>query len=134
MLLAGSLSFWLGVPAESHNTTDLFQLLQLSEVDLVQKDSLQYGNLFFCKIQVEADSLPNFLAQLDTMQMTRGSAEKPIALELERPWWDPPPNTPGLYWRKKAVTIWSPKDYPDIFYAVTKVNGEGEEPSTANRP
>ena len=134
LLIAGGLSFWLGVPEENHDTNHLFERLQLTEVALAQKDSLQYGNLFFCKVQIEKDSLPAFLHQLESLETSTGPTEKPIALKLERPWWDPPHKTEGTYWRQPAVTLWSPKGSPGLFYAVAKVDGAGEEPAISNTP
>lgn len=100
----------------------------------MEQDSLRFGHLFFCKIRVEPESLAGFRTELSTFQSSVGVARKPISLKLERDWWQPPTDVEGTYWEKDRVTLWSPKDQPDLFYGVVHLGSAGDEVEATKIP
>lgn len=127
LLLATSLRFWIGVPTEVAESGDLFGRLGITGVEVVDANSLQFGKMFFSRFQVEPDSLASFVQQLKGFERTQGLPKKPTILKLDRPWWDPDTKTEGTTWKLDLVTIWSPQDHPDVFYAVVEGEAAGVE-------
>lgn len=114
------LTSWMGVPKEEYQAPRLFELLELSEVPLKEMHTLQYGALFFCRLRLEPQAVKPFYDQLEGVETSQGKAEPPIALKLEREWWDPGETEIGTYWRYGPVTLWSPDPHPDLVYAVVR--------------
>lgn len=132
ILCSLALRYGLGVPAEQQDSAELFSTLGLSEVALVERNSLLYGNLFFCRIRVQAESLAPFVGQLEGFEQSQGAPEKPISLKLEREWWNLPEGE-GQYWKNKTVTLWSPLAQPDLFFAVVRLSA-GDEVEVSKTP
>jgi hypothetical protein len=126
LLLALVLSRWLGTPRETFDGKAVFAQLGLAPVPVAGLHSLAYSKLFFARIRTEPQQRAALLRSLAALRVSRGKADKPIALELERPWWDPPEGVEGTYWRAGGTTVWNPDSLPDLFYAVVLLPGEGD--------
>lgn len=120
LLSAIVLSRWLGVPSELNESQPIFTQLGLSEVGLTEQNSLQYGQLFFCRLRVTPDELKKFVDQLQSFETREGKPQRPITLKLERAWWDPDEMAVGTTWSKGPITLWSPQKQPDLFYGAVR--------------
>jgi hypothetical protein len=129
VLLSLALTQWLGVPDETLKARPIFEKLSLNEVPTLEQHSLHYGHLFFARLRLKPEGVKPFYDQLQGMQTSHGRAEPPIALKLEREWWDPSETDEGTFWRFHNVTLWSPDNYPDLIYAVAR---EGDATEDAN--
>ncbi len=109
---------WLGTPREGFEPSYIFARLSVTPVETVSTHSLAYGNLLFIRLELDEGARKALLPSLSSFQVSRGKAEKPIALKLERAWWNPPEGEQGTLWRNGGVSIWNPDSRPDIFYAV----------------
>lgn len=124
-----AMRLWLGVPTEYHENNQIFSRLEVPSVNLSEAESLQFGKMFFCRLRVERDGLPDFLASLDSFEQSKGKPETPISFDLERAWWDVERGAEGQYWKRGTVVLWSPQKDPGLFYGVVsgQTSGEGDE-------
>ena len=134
LLLSTILRFWIGVPTEVAASDQLFERLQIANVEVREANSLQFGKMFFCRFQVEPDSLSTLRTHFEDYEQSVGLPEKPISLKLDRPWWDPDLTVEGTTWHRDLVTVWSPKDHPDLFYAVVEGSSAGDEVEVTKTP
>jgi hypothetical protein len=118
LLLALVLSQWLGTPQEQLDQDYVFSRLEVPRVPATSLNSLAYGQLFFVRLDLTAEARKTFLRSLAGFAVERGLSVKPISLKLERPWWDPPDQEEGTFWKRGEVTIWNPDSQPESFYAV----------------
>lgn len=132
LLSAFILSQWMGVAVESRESAPIFEQLNLEEVPLLEQQSLVYGNLYFCRLRLKPEGVKPFYDQLAHLPTKEGKPEPPISLRLQREWWDPDSTLDGVYRTYDRVTLWAPKEYPDLVYGVVKV--EGDAPPGANEP
>lgn len=131
LLFAVLLRGWLGVPNEELAPEEAFTEIRLNPVSLQEYHSLYYGNLLFVRFRVDPEELAQLVSQMDDWESVEGPADKPITLELERPWWDPPKNENGVLRREGAVSVWNSLRQPDLFYAVAERPGAGDTESSA---
>ena len=118
LLSALVLARWLETPRESFPPSEVFSRLGLPEVSTTSMHSLSYGNLFFIRMTLDDEPRKDLLRSLTGFEVSRGEAEKPIALELEREWWSPPRKQQGTTWTREDITVWNPDSEPETFYAV----------------
>jgi hypothetical protein len=126
LLLSFGLTQWLGVADEDQPAAGIFERLALNEVPMLEFHSLHYGHLFFARLRLKPEGVKPFYDQLEGKDTSHGRAEPPIALKLEREWWDPKDTDEGTYWRYDNVTLWSPDGHPDLLYGVTR-EGDANE-------
>lgn len=117
-LFALVLSQWLGTPRERVEEQEVFSLLRVAPVRTVSNHSLVYGQILFSRIELTGGERTEFLRALSDFEVSRGVAERPISLKLERMWWSPPGGEEGTYWKREEATIWSPDRYPETFFVV----------------
>lgn len=129
IVLSFALSNWLGVPDEVWKAGPIFERLTLTEVPTLEQHSLNYGNLYFCRLRLKPEGVKPFYAQLEDRETYHGRVEPPIGLKLEREWWDPGETAEGTYFKYGKVTLWSPDGHPDLVYGVIH---EGEARQGAN--
>lgn len=113
-----SMRLWLGVPKEAYPPAELFRQLQVRPVAVSESNALQFGQMFFCKLQLNTQDVPGFVASLNEFERSTGRPVRPISFKLERGWWDVDLSAEGVCWKKPGVTIWSPLDRPEVFYGV----------------
>jgi hypothetical protein len=118
LLSAVLLARWLDTPRENYSPEEVFARLELPPVPTTSLHSLAYGNLLFVRLQVDDSARKALLRSLSSYEVSRGEAEKPISLELEREWWSPPRQQPGTRWTRGEVTVWNADHQADFFYAV----------------
>ncbi len=128
LVLSGALHWWLGVPDEERKASGIFMLIDRETVPVLESHSLQFEKLFFCRILLKPEGVKPFYDQLGDAEKSVGKAEPPIALKLEREWWDPSETEEGTYYRYQSVTLWSPLSHPDLIYGVVR---EGDVPEDA---
>ena len=131
IVLSGALHWWLGVPDEEAQASGIFMFIDKETVPVLESHSLQFEKLFFCRILLKPEGVKPFYDQLSEAEKSVGKAEPPIALKLEREWWDPSETDQGTYFRYGRVTLWSPLDHPDLIYGVVRGPGEGDAPEDA---
>lgn len=124
LFLAIAMSKWLGVPSELNEPQVIFTQLRMSDVEVTEQNSLQYGKLFFFRLRVAPDELKKFVDQLQSFETREGKPQRPITLKLERAWWDPDELAEGTTWSKDLVTLWSPQKQPDLFYGAVRIDEE----------
>lgn len=120
-VLALTLATWLGTPRESLDNATVFAQLGLPEVACRQQ-SLAYGELLFVRLDLAPESRVAFLQALadPAFAVSRGRPQKPIALKLERDWWNPPEKQEGTLWKRDRVAIWNPDSESHAFFAVVE--------------
>lgn len=128
LILTLGLTLWLGTPKEQVPVQQAFAKLGIPAVPAVRVESLAYNRLFFVRLDLEEGPRRDFLRNLTDFEVSRGVPEKPIALKLERTWWDPPLDQEGMRWTKGDVTVWNADSRPETFYIVlaTPVAGGAE--------
>jgi hypothetical protein len=134
LVAAFGMRMWLGVPTESQEGDEVFVRMDLSPVSLIERESLWFGNLFFCRMRISSDDLALFRQQLEEFETSRGVPEKPISLKLERAWWDPDDKVEGRFFRRSRTTLWTPEEQPDLFYVVVESEPAGVEADASKRP
>lgn len=131
IVVSGALHWWLGVPDEETKASGIFMFLDKESVPVLESHSLQFGKLFFCRLLLKPEGVKPFYDQLGETETSVGKAEPPIALKLEREWWDPSESEQGTYYRYGKVTLWSPLAHPDLIYGVVHSGEEGDGPKNA---
>ena len=118
LVLTIALTLWLGMPQEQVPVAQVFAKLGLPEIPARKIESLAYNRLFFVRLDLEDGPRRELLQTLTDFEVSRGVPEKPISLELERTWWDPPLEQEGMKWTKGDVTVWNADPRPETFYIV----------------
>lgn len=131
LFLAWVLRAWLGVPEEKQSAQAVFQRLGLKPVPLSEHHSLQYGNIFFCRLALSVEGEQAFYSQLSGFVSKEGTPQKPLSLKLERPWWDIDSKLNGTTRTREGVTLWSPAGHSRLIYATvegteTPAGGNGQ--------
>lgn len=128
LILTLGLTLWLGTPKEQVPAQQAFAKLGIPAVPAVRVESLAYNRLFFVRLDLEEGPRRDFLRSLTDFEVSRGVPEKPIALKLERTWWNPPLEEAGMRWTKGNVTVWNADPRPEVFYIVlaTPTSGGAE--------
>lgn len=117
LLMSFAMWSWLGTSRQG-DQGQLFARMHLEPVPAVDFQSIEYQEIWFGRMELEAAARERFLAQLGPFETSTGRPEGPLRLKLKREWWDIPRDKEGRRWARSNATIWSTDDRPDVFYMV----------------
>lgn len=118
LILAFVLSRWLGTPSEAIQSERVLSPLGLVVGDGSQYQGLEYSGLVFVRVDLSVEDLESWLQVLSGFPIREATVEEPISLKIDRPWWDPPAQTPGRMWEIPGGFLWSSIEAPQTCYLV----------------